>query len=163
MELFSTQGITITFLDWFLMMTPFAIIACLILCVFLCAMFKPERLTEEACQVVQQTKNELGPMNRKEVIAIVIIVVTVILWFSSTWFPILNTTVVAAIACMLMFMPGIDLMDWKSYVAECDFNLLFMVGSVAITMGCVNYTGAMSWIMNKLFSGLAGMRSSWYS
>ena len=92
-------------------------------------------------------------MNRKEITAIVIIAVTVILWFSSTWFPILNTTVVAAIACMLMFMPGVDLMDWKSYVAECDFNLLFMVGSVAITMGCVNYTGAMSWIMNKLFSG----------
>lgn len=156
-ELLAAQGINITFLQWFLMMTPFAIIASLILCVFLCAMFKPERLTDEACQVVQQTKDELGPMIRKEKIAIAIIVITVVLWFSSTWFPILNTTVVAACACMLMFLPGIDLMDWKSYVAECDFNLLFMVGSVAITMGCVNTTGAMSWIMNKLFSGLAGM------
>jgi sodium-dependent dicarboxylate transporter 2/3/5 len=157
MQLLEAQGITITFLDWFLMMTPFAILACLILCVFLCALFKPEPLSQEACQSVQTTKNELGAMNRKEKIAIAIILITVVLWFSSTWFPILNTTVVAGCACFLMFMPGIDLMDWKSYVGECDFNLLFMVGSVAITMGCVNETGAMSWVMNKLFSGLGGM------
>ena len=156
-ELLNAQGQNITFLQWFLMMAPFAIIACLILCVFLCAMFKPERLTAEACQVVQETKNELGPMNGKEKLAIAIIVITVILWFSTTWLTFLDTTVIAAVACMLMFLPGIDLMDWKSFIAECDFNLLFMVGSVAITMGCVNETGAMSWIMNNLFSGLAGM------
>ena len=48
-------------------------------------------------------------------------------------------------------------MDWKSYVREADWNLLMMVGSVAITMGCVNDTGAMTWIANKLFSGLGGL------
>ena len=157
MELLNAQGEEITFLGWFLMMSPFAIIACLILCVFLCLMFKPERLTPEACQVVQETKNELGKMNQKEILAIVIIAVTVVLWFSTTWIDELDTTVIAAVACMIMFLPGIDLMDWKSFLAECDFNLLFMVGSVAITMGCVNETGAMSWIMNRLFSGMAGM------
>ncbi len=157
MSLYEAQGVTVRFLDWFLMMTPFAIIAVVIMCISLILLFKPEHLSEEACKSVQETKDELGPMNRKEIIAIAIIIVTIILWFSSTWFPILNTTVVAACACMLMFLPGIDLMDWKSYVAECDFNLLFMVGSVAITMGCVNSTGAMSWIMNSLFSGLGGM------
>ena len=157
MELLNAQGQEITFLGWFLMMSPFAIIACLILCVFLCLMFKPERLSGEACQAVQDTRNELGAMEKKEKLAIIIIVITIILWFSSTWFPILNTTVVAAVACMIMFLPGVDLMDWKSFVAECDFNLLFMVGSVAITMGCVNETGAMTWIMNNLFSGLSDM------
>lgn len=157
MQLLEAQGVSITFLDWFLMMTPFAILACVILCTVMCWMFKPEPLPQEACNMVLTTREELGPMDHKEKLALVIIVITVILWFSSTWFPQLNTTVVAGCAFFVMFMPGVDLMDWKSYVAETDFNLLFMVGSVAITMGCVNSTGAMSWVMNKMFSGLNGM------
>jgi hypothetical protein len=27
---------------------------------------------------------------------------------------VLNTTVIAGLACFLMFMPGIDLMNWKN-------------------------------------------------
>lgn len=157
LSLMEAQGATVTFLDWFLMCTPFALLICLFLCIALCILFKPEPLPAEAAQAVLDRRAELGPMDRKERSAIVIIAVTVLLWFASTWFPVLNTTVVAACAFFLMFMPGIDLMNWKAYVQEADWNLLFMVGSVAITMGCVNNTGAMTWVMNKLFSGLDGM------
>lgn len=157
LSLLEAQGVTITFLDWFLMCTPFALLICLFLAIALCAIFKPEPLPVEAAQAVLDRRAELGAMEKKERMAIIIIAATVILWFASTWFPILNTTVVAGCAFFLMFMPGVDLMNWKAYVQEADWNLLFMVGSVAITMGCVNNTGAMSWVMDKLFSGLGGM------
>ena len=111
----------------------------------------------EAQQAVFAEKDKLGPMEGKEKKAIVIIIVTILLWFAGTWVKALNTTVVAGCAFFLMFMPGIDLMDWKSYVREADWNLLMMVGSVAVTMGCVNSTGAMTWIADKFFSGLGGM------
>ncbi|MCD8254000.1 MAG: anion permease, partial [Oscillospiraceae bacterium] len=58
-----------------------------------------------------------------------------------------------------MFLPVVGLMDWKTYVKEADWNLLMMVGSVAITMGCVNSTGAMSWIMNSLFANVGLLNS----
>lgn len=157
LSLLEAQGTTVTFLDWFLMCTPFALLICLFLAISLCFLFKPEPLPAEAAQAVLDEKEKLGPMDTKERTAIIIIAATVILWFASTWFPVLNTTVVAACAFFLMFMPGIGLMDWKTYVKEADWNLLFMVGSVAITMGCVNNTGAMKWVMDKLFSGLGGM------
>ncbi|MDR3332297.1 MAG: anion permease [Synergistaceae bacterium] len=148
------QGIDLKFLHWFLIATPFSLLIILFLCTCLCIMFKPERLPEEAQRAVMEKHKEAGPMTFKEKAACVIIAITVLLWFSSTWFPALNTTVVAACAFFIMFMPGVDLMNWKSYVQEADWNLLLMVGSVAVTMGCVNSTGAMGWVMNTLFAGI---------
>jgi sodium-dependent dicarboxylate transporter 2/3/5 len=157
LSLLEKEGVTITFLDWFLIATPFALLICFFLSFFLCRFFKPEPLPVEASEAVFKQRHDLGDMNKKEKLAIAIILLTIVLWFSSTWFPVLNTTVVAGCAFCLMFLPGLDLMDWKTYVKEADWNLLFMVGSVAITMGCVNSTGAMGWAMNKLFSGVADM------
>lgn len=151
------QGYDISFLNWFLMATPFSLIMCFFVCMALILIFKPEQLPDVARQSVMAEKEKLGPMESKEKKAIVIILITIILWFAGTWVSFLNTTVVAACAFFLMFMPGVDLMDWKSFVRESDWNLLFMVGSVAITMGCVNTTGAMTWIANTLFAGMNGM------
>ncbi len=156
-SLFLEAGADISFLKWFLMCVPFPLIMALMVSLCLCAIFKPEPMPIESQKAVLAEKEKLGDMEGREKKAIVIIIATVILWFAGTWVPTLNTTVVAGIAFFVMFMPGVDLMDWKSYVREADWNLLMMVGSVAITMGCVNDTGAMTWIANKLFSGLGGL------
>ncbi len=156
-SLLQQAGYDISFLNWFLMATPFSLIMCFMVCVSLILIFKPEPLPVEAQEAVMQEKELLGAMEGKEKKAIVIVVATIILWFAGTWVSALNTTVVAGCAFFLMFMPGVDLMDWKSFVRESDWNLLFMVGSVAITMGCVNTTGAMTWIANTLFAGMSGM------
>ena len=156
-SLLQQAGFEISFLQWFLMYIPFSIIMSLMVCISLIAFFKPEPMPVEAQEAVFAESRKLGVMEGREKKAIVIIIATIILWFAGTWVPALNTTVVAGIAFFVMFMPGVDLMDWKSYVREADWNLLMMVGSVAITMGCVNTTGAMTWIADKLFSGLGGL------
>lgn len=153
-SLLSAAGIDITFGQWFLMAFPFPYIMAILVSTSLCIIFKPENLPPEGQQSVLDKRAELGPFSGKEKTAMIIVFATIGLWFASTWVPGLNTTVVAACAFFLMFMPGIDLMDWKSYVREADWNLLMMVGSVAITMGCVNSTGAMGWIMGTLFANI---------
>ncbi len=156
-SLLQQAGFEISFLQWFLMCIPFSIIMSLMVCISLIAIFKPEPMPAEAQEAVFTESRKLGEMEGREKKAIIIIIATIILWFAGTWVPALNTTVVAGIAFFVMFMPGVDLMDWKSYVREADWNLLMMVGSVAITMGCVNTTGAMTWIADRLFSGLGGL------
>jgi sodium-dependent dicarboxylate transporter 2/3/5 len=155
--LLQKEGVTVTFLEWFLMCAPFSLLMTFLLCFFLCLIFKPEPLPPEAAAVVLESRRALGNMSKKEKMAITIISTTVALWFASTWVTFLPIVVVAGCAFFLMFMPGIDLMDWKCFVREADWNLLFLIGSVTITMGSVNTTGAMGWIMNKLFSGLADL------
>ena len=156
-SLLSNVGIDISFGQWFLMAWPFPIIMALLVSTFLIIFFKPENLPVEGQEAVFAERAKLDKFTRQEKTALVIVIATIALWFASTWVTVLNTTVVAAVAFFLMFMPGIDLMNWKAYVKEADWNLLMMVGSVAITMGCVNSTGAMSWIMNSLFANIGGL------
>jgi sodium-dependent dicarboxylate transporter 2/3/5 len=156
-SLFLEAGVDMNFLQWTIMWLPWCIISIIVFCLFCCLIFKPENLSVDDMSVVADERDKAGPMNGKEKLAVLIIAVTVILWFAGSFVKALNTTVVAGIAFFVMFMPGVDLMNWKAYVQEADWNLLFMVGSVAITMGCVNDTGAMLWIAKAIFGGLTGM------
>lgn len=53
-----------------------------------------------------------------------------------------------------MFLPGIGLLDWDYFTKKSDWNILFLVGACSVTMGCVNTTGAMSWIVNHMLYGI---------
>ncbi|MGI6072989.1 MAG: SLC13 family permease [Lachnospiraceae bacterium] len=150
-------GYDITFAKWFVMCTPFALLATFLVATSVIILFKPEKMPQAARQAVFDAKEKLGPMTSRETKAIIIVLITIALWFASSWVSFLNTTVVAGCAFFIMFLPGVDLMDWKTYVRETDWNMLFLVGSVAITMGCVNSTGAIAWISDKMFSGLGNM------
>ena len=92
-SLLQSAGIEVSFLQWFVMCLPFALIMCLLVCISLIAIFKPESMPVEAQQAVFEEKEKLGPMEGKEKKAIVIIVLTILLWFAGTWVPALNTTV----------------------------------------------------------------------
>ena len=157
LSLLNAQGINVKFLDWFLICTPFAYIATLLLATMVIVIFKPESLPKDAQESVFDAYNKLDPISPSEKKAMIILIITVGLWFASTWLPFLDITLVAGISFFVMFMPGIDLIDWKTFVKNTDWNLLFMVGSVVVTMGCINTTGAMDWIMQHLFAGVANM------
>ena len=148
-------GETVSFGSWFISYFPLVIVAVLIISVLMCIFFKPENLPQDKMQSVIDDVKALGPMTWKEKAIIIIYVLTIVCWFLSTWFPFLNTTVVAAIALGIMFLPGLDLVTWKDVARESDWNLLFVVGAVAVTMGCVNTTGAMDWIVDKAFANVA--------
>ncbi len=157
LQLLEGEGITIRFLDWFLMCAPMALICCALISFFLCRLFKPESIDEQTMDIVIRKNEELGPLSRQERHAMVIVIITIVLWFVSTWISALNITVIAACAMFVMFLPGIDLMTWDYLVKEADWNILFMVGACGITVGCVNSTGAMAWIVNNLFSGIVNL------
>ena len=71
-SLLQANGYDITFLQWFLMCTPFSLIMCLMVCVSLLLIFKPEAMPVEAQQSVMEAREKLGPMESRETKAIVI-------------------------------------------------------------------------------------------
>ncbi len=158
MQYLEEAELSVSFGGWFVAWFPFVLVLMIILSLILCMLFKPENLPFEKMQSVINEAKELGPMTRKEKLVIIVYVLTIICWFSSTWFPFLNTTVVAAVALAVMFLPGLDLVTWKDVVKESDWNLLFVVGAVAVAMGCVNTTGAMDWVVDRAFGNVGSMQ-----
>ncbi|MBQ1712718.1 MAG: anion permease, partial [Firmicutes bacterium] len=70
------QGINISFLQWFLIFAPMALICCLISGLTLTAVFKPERIEEDAIKELESRVAECGPLkpNEKKTIAIILII-----------------------------------------------------------------------------------------
>ncbi len=149
-NLLENAGITVRFLDWMIVGFPIMIIAVLI-CAFSCTFtFKPESLTKETMDYANHLSTELGKLTAKEIKTLIIIGVEVVLWILSTWYPVLNTTLVALLAMAAMFLPGINVLDWKTYDKYANYDTLFMMGSITALVGGLMATGSIEWIVNTV-------------
>lgn len=154
MEMMENMGIHITFAQWCGVGLPLGILATLLFAWFLPLVFKPENISEESRQMMLKQAEALPPLTGKEIKSIVIIGAMILLWFIGSWVPYFSTTVVALLGMGAMFLPGMDLLTWKEFSDDCNWNLVFIMGSVSILMVGVTSTGAMDWIAAKLFSNI---------
>lgn len=157
MELMEGYGIHMNFAKWTAVGAPFGMIALLISTLWLSVVFKPDDVGEEAKQLIKTEYEKLGKWTAYEKKAVVIIAAMLVCWFLGSWIPFLNTTTVAILGLIVMFLPGVDLLTWKSFNSECNWNLVLIMGTATILMKGVTETGAMEWIVNQLFSNLTSM------
>ncbi len=154
-NLLENIGVTVRFLDWMLVGFPIMIIAVFV-CAFSCTLaFKPENLTKETMEYANQLSTELGRLTTKEIKTLIVIGVEIVLWILSTWFPFLNTTLVAVLAMAVMFLPGIDVLDWKTYDKYANYDTLFMMGSITALVGGLTATGSIEWIVNTVLPDMS--------
>lgn len=144
------MGITITFLGWMLAGIPMALISVMIGAFSVTSIFPPEPLSDTTITYAVSLKKELGTMTLKEKKVLGIIGTEIVLWILSTWIPQLNTTLVAILAMAVMFMPGIQVLDWKTYDRYANYDCLFMMGSITALVGGLSTSGATRWLVECL-------------
>ncbi len=149
-NLLENYGITVRFLDWMLIGFPVMIIAVLVCAFSICLAFKPEKLTENTVAYANSLSKEIGKLNIKEIKTIAIIGIEIVLWILSTWYPFLNTTLVAILAMAAMFIPGVDVLTWKTYDKYANYDTLFMMGSITALVGGLTATGSIDWVVNTV-------------
>lgn len=156
-NLLENEGITIRFLDWMLIGIPIMIISVLVCAFSICLAFKPEKLTDDTIKYANNLSSELGKLTVKEIKTLVVIGVEIVLWILSTWYPFLNTTLVAIIAMAVMFLPGVDVLDWKTYDKYANYDTLFMMGSITALVGGLTATGSIDWVVNTVIPDVSSM------
>ena len=77
----------------------------------------------------------------------------IILWVLSSWFPVLNITVVGTVGFGLLFFPGIEVLTWEEYVKHVSWASYFLIGSMMTFGNALNQSGVSEWIIHMLFSG----------
>ena len=157
MDMMEKMGITVTFAQWCVIGLPLGIFATLLFAWFLPLVFKPESISEESRQALIEQAAALPKLTVKEIKSIAVIVAMIVLWFLGSWVPYFSTTVVALLGMGAMFIPGMDLLTWKEFSDDCNWNLVFVMGSVSILMVGVTATGAMDFIAGKLFSNIGSL------
>lgn len=144
----ANTGVSISFLDWTLMCLPISLILIVVCWVSLVVVFKPERLSNEAMHSIQKNAQRIGKLDvlDKKVLAVIILVF--VLWTSSNWTG-WDATIIAVLGLVLFFLPGIDVLSWKEYVASISWTIVLLIGGVQSLAGGIQEQGAAAWLFGK--------------
>ena len=143
-------GQEVTFFQLSYYMLPVGWLMVFLLWVFFMIFFKPEKKAIPGLRERAVHLNEnLGPVSRKEIIALVIVFACILAMSLSSFFPalkILNKTAIILTSTILFFLTGIlDIDDLE----EIPWNIILLFAG-AMSMGfCLWQTGAAKWLAIK--------------
>jgi sodium-dependent dicarboxylate transporter 2/3/5 len=143
-------GQEVTFFQLSYYMLPVGWLMVFLLWVFFMIFFKPEKKAIPGLRERAVHLNEnLGPVSRKEIIAMVIVFACILAMSLSSFFPalkILNKTAIILTSTILFFLTGIlDIDDLE----EIPWNIILLFAG-AMSMGfCLWQTGAAKWLAIK--------------
>jgi len=130
---------------------PYAIVMSIIL-YFICIKLLPPEIdeVENGDETVRQAMAELGPITTKEKKLLLISFIMLGFWITEKVLHSVSTTASTCIAITLMFLPGIEIMNWKDAQAKISWGPLVLFG-IGISLGsALLKTGAAKWMANWL-------------
>ena len=152
------NGASIGFLQWMLVGVPFAVVLIPICWIFLVKILKPEPITEGDIETILSGTSDLGKLSTLEKKALVMLIGIPVLWILGNWIPLLDTTTVAVIGLAIMFMPGMNLLEWEDMQKGVPWNIVLMLGGILSLGSILGATGGAAYIANLfLSSGVLAM------
>ena len=150
----SDAGVTVTFFDWMIYSMPVVFIALPLVWLVLQFSF-PIEITDitTAKKAINSQVGQAGHIKKNEIIVLVILVFTVILWifFSSPQY--FGLAVIAILGSILLFVTRS--ISWKDVEERVPWGIILLYGG-AITLGFgMSETGAAKWLVHSLY-GIVG-------
>lgn len=129
-----TCGVTISFVQWMLAGIPLAIVMLPLSWILICKIYKPVQVRKEDIKTFADNLDVPQKMTSSEIKTIVIAFTMLVLWILSSWFSFFNVMIISVLRCALLFMPGIRVLDVKTFLKENSWDAFFLVATV-ITLG----------------------------
>lgn len=156
--LYQTNGMEISFFQWMVVGVPIAVISVLAGWAALCVTFRPQPLTCEEMDALRAACGNLGRLSVKEWKIIVLVTLMFVFWILTSYLPGIDSTMVAMLGMIIMFVPAMDLLTWDEYAHEVPWDLVIMLGCLMALASALLSTGAIDWVANTLLGGTA----SWH-
>ncbi|MBL8968584.1 MAG: DASS family sodium-coupled anion symporter [Spirochaetaceae bacterium] len=145
-------GINLSFLDWMAYGVPASLLLLAPAWGILLLFFPPEmkRLKVSKEELKRELK-DMAPMNREEVITLVVFILTVLVWVFTPLLQgplgmVIEISFPALLAACLFFLPGMSRTKWKEIEGEVDWAGILLIVS-GLSLGQYLYkTGAAEWL-----------------
>ena len=144
-------GVTISWLEWFIAAAPFAAVMSVILYYVLTRMMPAEQVEFSGGQdTIVKELAALGPMRPEEKKLMLISVALLFFWATEKIVHNLDTSTTTIVAIMLMFLPGIGIMNWEDCEKRIPWGTLLLFG-IGISLGsAILSTKAGAWLANYI-------------
>lgn len=149
-------GIDVTFLQWMAIGMPMVVVMIPFAWWAIVKIYPPEI---ESIGDISEFKAELksmGSLHTKEKKVIVILGILFVLWISSTWIKQLDVATVSICGAIAMFLPGINLLNWRDVENNIGWETVLMIGSVTSLGLMATDTGLSTWLVKNTLGGITG-------
>lgn len=143
-------GLTVTFVEWMKYGIPIACIMIPLSWFVFVKVYHPIQVSEEN---IKQFINQLDipeQLQIREYKVLVIVGGMLILWILSSWVHSINIIVVAIIGCSLLFFPGINILDAKTFVKENSWDAFFLVGALTSICNMILENGIIQIVVDAI-------------
>ena len=143
-------GLRISFVQWMAAGIPLALVMIPLAWVLMCRIYKPAPVTAHQVERFVAEMDIPEKMDGKERKVCAVTVIMLVLWIASSWIRSINVMVVAMLGCCVMFLPGVEVLDVKTFVQRNSWDAFFLVGSVVSIAGAVIDNGVSDVIAGAL-------------
>lgn len=149
-DILKSHGVSVSFGKWCAVGFPVGLFAVGIFTVSLVLFIPPEALNVGSAPMAH------GELSRNDGLTAVIVSATILLWFLSGWTDALDTTMIAVIGLFVMFLPGVDLLNWEQFSSGVNWDLVLTMGTVSVLMTGIARTGLMNIVSAAVLRRVCG-------
>lgn len=149
-QLEAHAGMEITFVQWMCAGIPLTLVMIPLAWLTMCKVYKPAEVTEAQVKSFIGSMDIPDKMDSKERKVCVITVIMLALWIASSWIKGINVMIVAMLGCCVMFLPGVEVLDVKTFLRENSWDAFFLVGSVISIANAMITNGVSAAIANAI-------------
>lgn len=143
-------GLTITFAQWMIVGIPLTLAVLPIAWFLTIKIYKPPEINPALVQGFIAELDVPKKLEVKERKMLVITACMLVLWILSSWIREINVMIVALLGSCLLFFPGINVLEWKSFSRDLNFDSFFLVGTVLSIGAAMVSNGVSDWIITLL-------------
>lgn len=92
----------------------------------------------------------MGPMDVRQKKVLGVFLVTIFFWMTGEWFH-LDTTTVCLAGAMLLLLPKVEVLDWRTVISHLNYNVLFIAGGGLSLGNLLLKNGTAAWLANCIF------------
>lgn len=143
-------GSTISFVEWMCAGVPLTIILIPLAWWIICMVYRPVDVGSEQIKQFAVSMNIPNKFSSKEIKVILIVCIMFALWILSSWIRQINVMIVAILGCCVMFLPGIGVLEVKSFLRDNSWDAFFLVGTVLSISSAMISNGVSNFIASSL-------------
>ena len=121
----------ISFVEWAAYGVPIALILIPLAWLIITRVFPPVELERERFRKFVEDSRVTEKVDRQEAKVICIMGTMIVLWILSSWIPAINLYVVAVLGVAVMFLPGVQVLDWENFKKNTNFQMTDMPKATA--------------------------------
>jgi sodium-dependent dicarboxylate transporter 2/3/5 len=146
-------GKTISFVQWISVGIPLVMLILPVAWALFYKIYKPAEINPDTVKKFIDKLDVPEKMSSKEKKTLLITAVMLVLWILSSWVSQINVIVVALLGTCLLFFPGIEVLEWKPFIKNVNFNPFFLVGTVLSIGAAMESNGVSGWIASLFPTG----------